>query len=102
MSDSSVMECVRESGREIRKYDSWMSGDPRGVSRENVKQDTTKSIFVDIDERMFICRLERKAVTVVRGKTVDLDNTRYHLLLASGTELTGKDLKWALKGFQGS
>lgn len=87
------MECVRESNRQIKKYDSWMTVRPqRGVSRENVLQDTTNSIWTDIDEQMFICRFERQATTVVREETFDLDNTRYHLLLASGTELIGKKI----------
>lgn len=90
MSETSVMECVRESNEEIKKYDSWMTTTPRGVTRENVLQNTTKSILTNIDERMFMCRFERQAKTIVRGKTFDLDTMQYHLLIASGTTLNGK------------
>lgn len=90
MSETSVTECVKEANGQIKKYDSWMTTQPRGVTRENVMQDTTKSIGTNVDERMFVCRFERTAKTVVRGKIFDLDNIHYHLLLASGTALSSK------------
>lgn len=90
MSETTVMECVKTTNGHIVQYDSWMSISPRGVSREGIPQDTTTSLSVDSDDRMFSCRFKRAAQTTVKGETFDLDNTQYHLLLASGTRASRK------------
>uniref|UniRef100_A0A336M9W8 CSON014204 protein n=1 Tax=Culicoides sonorensis TaxID=179676 RepID=A0A336M9W8_CULSO len=86
MGPTTVMECVRESNRDIKKYDSWMTSS-RGVTRENVPQNLTQLVYNAIDANLFICRIERENETIVRGERFSLDDTKYHLLLASGSDL---------------
>ncbi|XP_063700552.1 putative ferric-chelate reductase 1 homolog isoform X2 [Culicoides brevitarsis] len=90
MSDTSVMECVKNSNAvsDVKKYDSWMSKNPRGVTRQGIVQTTSKLISTRLTAHMFMCNIERPAKTTVNNQIFDLDNTEYHLLLASGTDLS--------------
>lgn len=91
MGDDSVIECVPEGGA-VRAYTSWTSGAPNyGVSRENVPQNIIRQIEGSLVDGTIYCKVERSAVSTVRGQDFDLINQRFHLLVASGHEAHGKE-----------
>lgn len=87
MSEAAVMECIRENDAEAKTYASWMAGTGRSVSRTNIDQSTISQTHGEVTGRPFRCELTRRPETVVNGRTFNLDNTRYHLLIASGTDM---------------
>ncbi|RLU19579.1 hypothetical protein DMN91_008136 [Ooceraea biroi] len=84
MGDDSVVECTNE-GDEIALHMSWNTGkrNTRHATPEGAVQlesGTTKDDVIH-------CRFRRDKLTVVHGRTYDLVNTPYHLLVVAGTDL---------------
>lgn len=91
MADDSVMECVPERGQEIKAYSSWTYREPKfGVTRENVPQNIIRLLDSSYENGQIYCRVERDAVTTVRGINFDLIRNKYNVLVASGSSLKGK------------
>ncbi|KAG5674315.1 hypothetical protein PVAND_004292 [Polypedilum vanderplanki] len=87
MPDTSVIECVQYPQGMIRAHISWIRG--QSVERDQVNQN-----YVNLTESKFIngriyCKIERIAVGEVNenGIIFDLTNTKFYLLLASGTNV---------------
>ncbi|XP_063701077.1 putative ferric-chelate reductase 1 homolog isoform X2 [Culicoides brevitarsis] len=86
MGDDSVMECVPERGQGIKAYASWTFSSPKyGVTRENVPQSIVKLIDSSYTNNQIYCRVERDALSVVRGVSFDLVRNKYNILVASGS-----------------
>lgn len=84
MGDDSVIECVPEQGT-VNAYTSMTFAGPYGVSRQGIAQN-----FIQLREKSYIdgviyCKVERDAVSTVKGQKYDLINEKYHLLLATGS-----------------
>ncbi|XP_030386072.1 putative ferric-chelate reductase 1 homolog isoform X2 [Scaptodrosophila lebanonensis] len=86
MGDDFTIECVPENGR-VSMYSSYTSGSPYGVSRAGVPQNTARLVEASVVDGVIYCKVQRDPVTVVQGRTFDLRNNMYHLLVASGTGL---------------
>ncbi|XP_025160068.1 putative ferric-chelate reductase 1 homolog isoform X3 [Harpegnathos saltator] len=84
MGDDSVVECANEDG-EIALHMSWNSGksNKRHATPEGAVQLESKAIR----DGVIYCKFRRDKLTTVHGRTYDLVNTPYHLLVAAGAEL---------------
>lgn len=85
MGDDSVVECVPEQGT-VNAYASWTSAGPYGVSRQGIAQNFIRLLEKSFVDGVIHCKVERDAVTTVKGQKFDLINEKYHLLLATGTQ----------------
>ncbi|XP_062543328.1 putative ferric-chelate reductase 1 homolog isoform X2 [Armigeres subalbatus] len=83
MGDDSVVECVPEQGT-VNAYASWTSAGPYGVSRQGIAQNFIRLLEKSYVDGVIHCKVERDAVTTVKGQRFDLINGKYHLLLATG------------------
>lgn len=78
------MECVPENGV-VRTYASWTTARPYSSNRHAANYlRLVDSSYVD---GVIYCKVERDAVSVVEGQTIDLINNKYHLLVATGLSL---------------
>lgn len=85
MGDDSVVECVPEQGT-VNAYASWTFAGPYGVSRQGIAQNFIRLLEKSYVDGVIHCKVERDAVTTVKGQKFDLINGKYHLLLATGSE----------------
>lgn len=86
MGQDSVMECVPEGGR-VNGYTSYTGINPYESSRTGVPQNIIQLLDFSHTDGIIYCKLERQAVSTVRGRKFDLIKTKYHLLLAIGNDL---------------
>ncbi|XP_033155205.1 putative ferric-chelate reductase 1 homolog isoform X1 [Drosophila mauritiana] len=86
MGDDLTTECVPENGR-VNLYSSLTSASPYSAVRSNVNQNSARLLDASIVDGVIYCRVQRDAVTNVQGRTFDLRNGKYHLLVASGSSL---------------
>ncbi|XP_032675276.1 putative ferric-chelate reductase 1 homolog isoform X2 [Odontomachus brunneus] len=84
MGDDSVVECTNEGG-EIALHMSWNSGkrNTRHMTPEGAVQLESGTAKDDV----IYCKFRRDKLTAVQGRTYDLVNTPYHLLVVAGTKL---------------
>lgn len=85
MGDDSVIECVPEQGT-VNAYTSWTSASPYGVSRQGIAQNFIRMVEKSHVDGVIYCKVERDAVTTVKGQKFDLIKEKYHLLLATGAK----------------
>ncbi|XP_046868903.1 putative ferric-chelate reductase 1 homolog isoform X2 [Drosophila willistoni] len=81
-----VIECVPENGR-VSLYSSYTSSSPYAAIRSNVFQNSAHLINASFVDGVIYCKVQRDPLITVQGRTFDLRNDKYHLLLASGTTL---------------
>ncbi|XP_026835893.1 putative ferric-chelate reductase 1 homolog isoform X1 [Drosophila erecta] len=86
MGDDLTSECVPENGR-VNLYSSLTSASPYSAVRSSVNQNSARLLDASIVDGVIYCRVQRDAVTNVQGRTFDLRNGKYHLLVASGSSL---------------
>ncbi|XP_037714123.1 putative ferric-chelate reductase 1 homolog isoform X2 [Drosophila subpulchrella] len=86
MGDDLTTECVPDNGR-VNLYSSLTSASPYAAVRSSVSQNSARLLDASIVDGVIYCRVQRDAVTNVQGRTFDLRNGRYHLLVASGSSL---------------
>ncbi|GAB1860968.1 Putative ferric-chelate reductase 1-like protein [Camponotus japonicus] len=84
MGDDSVVECTNEDG-EIALHTSWNSG------KHNTRHPTPEGAIelenASIKNDVIYCKFRRDKRTVIQGRTYDLVNTPYHLLVVAGKDL---------------
>ncbi|XP_065088030.1 putative ferric-chelate reductase 1 homolog isoform X2 [Ochlerotatus camptorhynchus] len=85
MGDDSVIECVPEQGT-VNAYASWTFAGPYGVSRQGIAQNFFRLLEKSYVDGMIHCKVERDAVSTVKGQKFDMINEKYHLLLATGSQ----------------
>ncbi|XP_014093279.2 putative ferric-chelate reductase 1 homolog isoform X1 [Bactrocera oleae] len=87
MGDDLVTECVPQNGQ-VNVYSSYTSGAPNyASSRANVPQNNARLLESSVVDGIIYCKVQRDVVTRVQGKSFDLLNNNYHLLVASGSGL---------------
>ncbi|XP_070068701.1 putative ferric-chelate reductase 1 homolog isoform X2 [Drosophila takahashii] len=87
MGDDLSTECVPENGR-VNLYSSLTSLAPYAAVRSSVSQNSARLLDASIVDGVIYCRVQRDAVTTAaNGRTFDLRNGMYHLLVASGSTL---------------
>ncbi|KAH8285537.1 hypothetical protein KR054_010636 [Drosophila jambulina] len=86
MGEDLTTECVPENGR-VNLYSSYTSATPYAAMRSVVGQNSARLLDASLVDGVIYCRVQRDAVTTVQGKTFDLRNGKYHLLVASGSSL---------------
>ncbi|XP_011186308.1 putative ferric-chelate reductase 1 homolog isoform X2 [Zeugodacus cucurbitae] len=87
MGDDLVTECVPQNGK-VNVYTSYTAGNPNyAANRANVPQNNARLLESSVVDGIIYCKVQRDMVTQVRGKSFDLLNNKYHLLVASGTGL---------------
>lgn len=88
MGDASVMECVVEQGN-VKAYTSYTtaSNGQFGSSRDGINQNIIKLIESSYIDGIIHCRIERNAMTEIRGKRFDLIKEPFYLLVAAGEDL---------------
>lgn len=87
MGDDFVMECIPENNK-VQLYSSWTTGNPNyGLSRDGVPQDQARLTRGSYVNGTIYCKIEKTAVSYIRGRKLDLINNKYHILVASGTKL---------------
>ncbi|XP_011637244.1 putative ferric-chelate reductase 1 homolog [Pogonomyrmex barbatus] len=84
MGEDSVVECTNENG-EIALHTSWNSG--RRNTRYTMPEGAVELESAAIKNDVIYCKFRRDKLTVFQGRTYDLVNTPYHLLLAAGDDL---------------
>ncbi|GAB0093620.1 Putative ferric-chelate reductase 1 homolog [Sergentomyia squamirostris] len=82
MMDDSVIECVPEAGR-VNVYASWTQARPYNAVRQSGNHLTLQNS--SYNDGVIHCTVERLAKTTMMGKTFDLLNEQYYLLLAAGS-----------------
>lgn len=85
MGEDSAIECVPEQGT-VNAYASWTFAGPYGVSRQGIAQNFIRLLEKSHIDGVIHCKVERDAVSTVKGQKFDLINEKYHLLLATGSE----------------
>ncbi|XP_032590447.1 putative ferric-chelate reductase 1 homolog isoform X3 [Drosophila grimshawi] len=86
MGEDLSTECVPENGR-VNVYTSYTSASPYSANRANVPQNTARLLNASLVDGVIYCKVQREPLTVVRGRSFDLRNGVYHLLVASGSSL---------------
>uniref|UniRef100_A0A182Q8D5 DOMON domain-containing protein n=1 Tax=Anopheles farauti TaxID=69004 RepID=A0A182Q8D5_9DIPT len=86
MGDDSVIECVPEQGT-VNAYASWTTVGPYGSTRFGVPQNIFQVLEKSYNDGVIYCKLERDAVSTVKGQMFDLQNNKFHLLLAAGSSV---------------
>lgn len=84
MGEDSVVECTNENG-EIALHTSWNSG--KRNTRYRMSEGAVELESGVIRNDMIYCKFRREKLTNIQGRTYDLVNTPYHLLVAAGTDL---------------
>uniref|UniRef100_A0A1L8E3J5 Putative reeler domain protein n=1 Tax=Nyssomyia neivai TaxID=330878 RepID=A0A1L8E3J5_9DIPT len=84
MMDDSVIECVPEGGR-VNVYASWTEARPYNAVRQAGGH--LRLLNSSFNDGVIYCNVERDARTTMMGKTFDLLNNEYYLLLAAGSSL---------------
>ncbi|KAJ2944971.1 hypothetical protein O0L34_g1868 [Tuta absoluta] len=88
MGDDSAMECVRMDNGAVKLYTSWTypKEEPyvrRSDSPQEIVQLQASSI---INEKLY-CKFKRDAVSTVMGRTFDLPNNQYNLMIVAGNSM---------------
>ncbi|KAH8337747.1 hypothetical protein KR067_001096 [Drosophila pandora] len=86
MGDDLTTECVPENGR-VNLYSSLTSASPYAAVRSSVSQNSARLLDASLVDGVIYCRVQRDAQTTVQGRSFDLRNGKYHLLVASGSSL---------------
>ncbi|XP_011865785.1 PREDICTED: putative ferric-chelate reductase 1 homolog [Vollenhovia emeryi] len=84
MGEDSVVECTNENG-EIALHTSWNSG--KRNTRYRMSEGAVELENSAIRNDMIYCKFRRQKLTNIQGRTYDLVNTAYHLLVAAGSDL---------------
>lgn len=102
MGDDSVIECVPQGGK-IQLYSSYTSPRPNlGVSRDGVPQNIARLLSGSYINGTIYCLVERDSLSTVNGKTFDLVNNKYHLLLATGASVSPNRVDFHTIGYSAS
>ncbi|XP_030240233.1 putative ferric-chelate reductase 1 homolog isoform X3 [Drosophila navojoa] len=86
MGEDLTTECVPENGR-INLYSSYTSANPYSAVRVNVPQNSARLLNASLVDGVIYCKVQREPLTVVQGRSFDLRNGAYHMLVASGSGL---------------
>ncbi|XP_017094126.2 putative ferric-chelate reductase 1 homolog [Drosophila bipectinata] len=84
MGDDLTTECVPENGR-VNLYSSLTSR--QAAVRSSVSQNSARLLDASLVDGVIYCRVQRDAQTTVQGRSFDLRNGKYHLLVACGISL---------------
>lgn len=84
MGEDSVVECTNENG-EIALHTSWNSG--KRNTRYPMSEGAVELERATLKNDMIYCKFRREKLTNIQGRTYDLVNTPYHLLVAAGRDL---------------
>ncbi|XP_044263845.1 putative ferric-chelate reductase 1 homolog [Tribolium madens] len=88
MGDDSVIECAKR-GSNVAAFMSWTSGPPNyGSARLNNPQLGIRLMNASIINDVLYCKVMRDERTKVKGKIFDLANEKYHILVASGSQIS--------------
>uniref|UniRef100_U5EVK0 Putative ferric-chelate reductase 1 n=1 Tax=Corethrella appendiculata TaxID=1370023 RepID=U5EVK0_9DIPT len=93
MGDDSVIECVPEQGV-VNAYTSWTQAQPYGVTRDGIPQNIFRLIDRSYIDGTIYCKVEREAATTVRGRRFDLITDNFHILLATGSKVSGDHVSY--------
>ncbi|XP_049298973.1 putative ferric-chelate reductase 1 homolog isoform X2 [Anopheles funestus] len=93
MGDDSVIECVPEQGT-VNTYASWTTVGPYGSTRLGVPQNIFQVMEKSYNDGVIYCKLERDAVSMVKGKKFDLVNDKFHLLIAAGSSVESTNVNY--------
>lgn len=90
MGDDSAMECVQENGR-VSLFTSWTypKAEPY-VRRSDSPQDIVQLKGSSVINGKLYCKFTRDVVSTVMGRTFDLANNKYNLMVVSGDSMKGK------------
>ncbi|XP_022837537.1 putative ferric-chelate reductase 1 homolog [Spodoptera litura] len=88
MGDDSAMECVRNDNGRVSLFTSWTYSkvDPY-VSRSDSPQEIVQLQESSVIDGKLYCKFRRDVVSVVQGKTFDLANSMYNLMVVAGSEM---------------
>ncbi|KAH8396978.1 hypothetical protein KR215_007085 [Drosophila sulfurigaster] len=86
MGEDLATECVPENGR-VNLYSSYTANNPFAAVRGSVSQNSARLLNASFVDGVIYCKVQRDAVTTVEGRTFDLKNGAYHLLIATGKTL---------------
>ncbi|EDW61852.1 putative ferric-chelate reductase 1 homolog isoform X2 [Drosophila virilis] len=86
MGEDLTTECVPENGR-VNLYSSYTSASPFSAVRANVPQNSARLLNASLVDGVIYCKVQRDPITVVQGRSFDLKNGVYHMLVASGSSL---------------
>ncbi|KAL0118629.1 hypothetical protein PUN28_009358 [Cardiocondyla obscurior] len=84
MGEDSVVECTNDNG-EIALHTSWNAG--KHNTRYRMSEGAVELESAAIKNDMIYCKFRRDKITNIQGRTYDLVNTPYHLLVAAGSDL---------------
>ncbi|KAL7737614.1 hypothetical protein ACLKA6_007724 [Drosophila palustris] len=98
MGDDLTTECVPENGR-VNLYSSYTSNSPYAAIRGSVSQNSARLLNASFVDGVIYCKVQRDPVTVVQGRSFDLKNGAYHMLVASGTALKENSVGFHNIGF---
>ncbi|XP_058125486.1 putative ferric-chelate reductase 1 homolog isoform X1 [Anopheles ziemanni] len=93
MGDDSVLECVPEQGT-VNAYASWTNVGPYGSTRVGVPQNIFQVLEKSYNDGTIYCKLERNAVSTVKGQKFDLMSDKFHLLLAAGSSVESTNVNY--------
>lgn len=84
MGNDAGMECIPING-EVRAFSSYVTPQPNlGSTRQGVPQGVITQLNGSYVDGTIYCKMEREALTTILGREFDLNNNRYHLLVAIG------------------
>ncbi|KAJ8708618.1 hypothetical protein PYW08_010000 [Mythimna loreyi] len=88
MGDDSAMECIRNDNGRVSLFTSWTypKSEPY-VSRTDSPQEIVQLQESSIIDGKLYCKFRRDVVSVVQGRTYDLANTMYNLMVVSGSSM---------------
>ncbi|XP_034476128.1 putative ferric-chelate reductase 1 homolog isoform X2 [Drosophila innubila] len=98
MGDDLTTECVPENGR-VNLYSSYTSNNPYAAIRGSVSQNSARLLNASFVDGVIYCKVQRDPLTVVQGRSFDLKNGAYHMLVASGTGLKENSVGFHNIGF---
>uniref|UniRef100_A0A182KFZ1 Domon domain of stromal cell-derived receptor 2 n=1 Tax=Anopheles christyi TaxID=43041 RepID=A0A182KFZ1_9DIPT len=93
MGDDSVIECVPEQGT-VNTYASWTTVGPYASTRLGVPQNIFQVMEKSYNDGVIYCKVERNAVSMVKGQKFDLLNDKFHLLLAAGSSVESTNVNY--------
>ncbi|XP_058054768.1 putative ferric-chelate reductase 1 homolog isoform X2 [Anopheles bellator] len=93
MGDDSVIECVPEQGV-VNAYASWTATGPYSATRTGVPQNIFQVLEKSYNDGTIYCKLERDAVSTVKGRQFDLVNEKFHLMLAAGASVESTNVNY--------